>query len=104
VPDSNTARVRVRVSDGFNTGFATSTPFVLTAQAPQAIILSPEIGATFAEGEVIDLQGLSLTNDGTDAGSFTWQLNGVTVGTTRTITTPLTAIGVNTITLQAMPR
>ena len=100
VPDSSTARVRIRASDGFNTAFATSSPFALTAQAPQAIILSPEIGATFAEGEGIDLQGLSLTNDGTDAGSFAWQLNGVTVGTTRTITTPLTAIGVNTITLQ----
>jgi hypothetical protein len=100
VPASNTARVRIRASDGFNTAFATSAPFALTAQAPKAIILSPESGETFAEGEVIDLQGLSLTNDGTDAGSFTWQLNGVTVGTTRTITTPLTAIGVNTLTLQ----
>ena len=100
VPDSNTARVRVRASDGFNTALRNVAPFVLTAQAPKAIILSPDNGATFAEGEVIDLQGLSLTNDGTDAGSFTWQLNGVTVGTTRTITTPLTAIGVNTITLQ----
>jgi hypothetical protein len=100
VPDGNNARVRVRASDGFNTAFATSAPFVLTAQAPKAIILSPDSGTTFAEGEVIDLQGLSLTNDGTDAGSFLWQLNGVTVGTTRTITTPLTAIGVNTITLQ----
>jgi hypothetical protein len=102
VPDSNTARVRIRASDGFNTAFATSSSFVLTAQAPQAIILSPDNGATFAEGEVIDLQGLSLTNDGTDAGSFTWQLNGVTVGITRTSTTPLAAIGVNTLTLQVM--
>ncbi len=100
VPDSNNARVRVRVSDGFNTVFATSASFALTAQAPKAIILSPDNGATFAEGEVIDMQGLSLTNDGTDAGSFAWQLNGATVGATRTITTPLTAIGVNTITLQ----
>ena len=42
VPASNTARVRIRASDGFNTAFATSASFVLTAQAPKAIILSPE--------------------------------------------------------------
>ena len=76
------------------------TPFVLTAKAPEAIILSPDNGATLAEGEVIDLQGASLTNSGENAGAFTWQINNVTVGNTRTITTPLTAIGVNTITLQ----
>jgi sugar lactone lactonase YvrE len=100
VTATNTARVRLRASDGFNTAFATSAPFVLTAQAPQAIILAPDEGATFAEGETIELQGLSITNDGLDAGLFMWQLNGVTVGATRTITTPLTATGVNTITLQ----
>jgi ligand-binding sensor domain-containing protein len=100
VTATNTARVRLRASDGFNTAFATSAQFALTAQAPQAIILSPDEGATFAEGETIELKGLSLTNDGLDAGSFLWQLNGATVGATRTISTPLTAIGVNTITLQ----
>jgi ligand-binding sensor domain-containing protein len=100
VTATNTARVRVRASDGFNTAFATSAPFVLTAQAPEAIILSPENGEVFAEGEVIELQGLSLTNNGMNAGSFSWKLNTVTVGATRTVTTPLTAIGVNTITLQ----
>jgi ligand-binding sensor domain-containing protein len=97
---TNTARVRVRASDGFNTAFATSNAFVLTAQAPKAVILSPDEGAVFAEGEYAELQGLSLTNEGMDAGAFLWQVNGATVGATRTVTTPLTAIGVNTITLQ----
>lgn len=95
-----TARVRVRASDGFNTAFATSAPFTLTPQAPEAIILSPENGTTLAEGEVIDLEGASLTSSGQNAGAFTWKINNVTVGNTRTITTPVTAIGVNTITLQ----
>ncbi len=100
VTATNTAKVRVRASDGFNTAFATSNAFALTAQAPTALILSPENGATLAEGEVIDLEGGSLTSSGENAGAFTWQLNNVTVGNTRTITAPLTAVGVNTITLQ----
>lgn len=100
VTATNTARVRIRASDGFNTAFATSNAFTLIAQAPQAIILSPDEGTTFAEGDTVELDGLSLTNGGMNGGSFQWQLNGVTVGTTRTISTPLTAIGVNTITLQ----
>ncbi len=100
VTATNTAKVRVRASDGFNTAFATSNPFALTAKAPEAFILSPDNGATLAEGEEIDLQGASLTNSGENAGTFTWQINNLTVGNTRTITTPLTAVGVNTITLQ----
>ncbi len=100
VTATTTAKVRVRASDGFNTTFATSNPFVLTAKAPKAIILAPDNGATLAEGEVIDLQGASLTSSGENAGAFTWKINNVTVGNTRTITTPVTAIGVNTITLQ----
>jgi ligand-binding sensor domain-containing protein len=100
VTATNTARVRIRASDGFNTAFATSNAFTLIAQPPKAIILSPDEGTTFAEGDIIELEGLSLTNGGLNGGSFQWQLNGVTVGATRTVTTPLTAIGVNTITLQ----
>jgi hypothetical protein len=100
VTATTTAKVRVRASDGFNTEYATSNPFVLTAKAPEAIILTPDNGATLAEGEVIDLGGLSLTNSGENAGAFTWKINNVTVGNTRTITTPVTAVGVNTITLQ----
>jgi ligand-binding sensor domain-containing protein len=100
VTATNTARVRIRASDGFNTAFSTSAQFELTAKAPEAIILAPDNSAVFAEGQMIQLQGTSLTNDGPDAGSFTWKLDNVTVGTTRTITTPLNAIGVNTITLQ----
>ncbi|HZY41175.1 MAG TPA: hypothetical protein VFF59_04155, partial [Anaerolineae bacterium] len=100
VTATNTARVRIRASDGFNTAYSTSAQFTLTPRAPEAIILSPENGGIYAEGEVIDLKGTSLTSDGVDAGAFTWQLNNVTVGNTRTVTTPLTAIGVSTITLQ----
>jgi ligand-binding sensor domain-containing protein/thiamine phosphate synthase YjbQ (UPF0047 family) len=100
VTATNTARVRVRASDGFNTAFATSNSFVLAAKAPEAFILSPDNGATLAEGEVINLEGGSLTSSGENAGTFTWQINNVTVGNTRTITAPLTAVGVNTITLQ----
>ncbi|HSD83517.1 MAG TPA: IPT/TIG domain-containing protein, partial [Anaerolineae bacterium] len=99
-PASNTARVRVRASDGFNTAYSTSPVFTLTPRAPKAIILSPSAGAVLAEGDVLDLTGFSLTSDGPNQGAFTWKLNNVTVGNTRTITTPLTAIGVNTITLQ----
>jgi len=100
VTATNTARVRIRASDGFNTAFATSAQFALTAQAPEAIILSPDEGTIFAEGETIELDGMSLTSSGMNAGSFAWQVNGNTVGNTRTLTTPLTAIGANTITLQ----
>jgi hypothetical protein len=99
VPASTTARLRLRASDGFNTGIAVSSQFILTPRAPEAIILSPDNDSTFTEGSILTLDGMSLTGDGPNLGTFTWKRNTATIGTTRTITTALNSIGLITYTL-----
>ena len=99
VPSSNTGRLRLRASDGFNVGLATSNPFTLTPRAPVAVIVSPLGGETLTEGSILTLDGKSVTGDGPNLGTFLWQRNGVTLGATNTITTPLNSIGVLTYSL-----
>lgn len=100
LPASNNARIRVRVSDGFNTTSATSNPFTLIPRPPDAVILAPEGDEEYTEGEVIVLDGTSMTANGMGEGSFTWKRGNTVLGLTRTLTTTLNGIGVFTYTLQ----
>jgi hypothetical protein len=83
IPAGAQARLRLRASDGFNTGEAVSDPFTLTARSPFAFILSPQSGATFSEGAVAYLGGSSMTSDGVDMGDFTWTYDGDPVPSAR---------------------
>ncbi|HUF53895.1 MAG TPA: hypothetical protein VMR52_09010 [Dehalococcoidia bacterium] len=66
--------LRVRASDGVNTGVAVTEPFNLQKQAPQGAISAPASGATFATGDLVWLQAAIVDpEDGVLAGgSVTW--------------------------------
>jgi ligand-binding sensor domain-containing protein len=102
VPASVQARLRLRASDGFNTGEAISAPFTLTARPPIALIYAPEGGTTFTEGAIAHLRGGSLTADGLDQGTFAWDLDGAALGFSQSLTATLDTIGVHTISLHVI--
>ena len=96
---ANSARLRVRASDGLNTAVATSTLFTLVPLPPQAIILAPDGGQSFTEGEMLVLRGTSHTASGPGVGAFEWRKGATSLGLTHTVTTTLGAIGLHTYTL-----
>lgn len=100
VPPSAAARLRLRASDGFNTGYATSAPFVLTARPPVALISNPQEGQTFTEGARLDLEGGSFTGAGEDLGSFEWKCGGAIIGADRGISYTLDQVGSRTFELK----
>jgi ligand-binding sensor domain-containing protein len=93
VPASSQGRLRLRVSDGFNTAETLSAPFELTAQAPFAFIYTPEEGKVVTEGTLVDFEGGSLTGDGFDAGGFEWSRNGVVLSSQRGMSLTLEETG-----------
>ena len=102
IPAGTQARLRLTVSDGFNTSQAVSDAFTLVARAPFAYVLSPENGATFTEGALASLIGGSMTSDGSEQGDFSWSYDhhAVPIGYTKDITTTLNEMGVHTLSLQ----
>ncbi len=99
VPPSPTAKLRLRVSDGFNTATVLSAPFAMAAAKPLAVIVSPDQGAEFTEGQPIVLAGDSVTSSGIGAGSFTWEYDGAVIGTTKDLPLTLSKIGPHTLKL-----
>ncbi|MCC7355795.1 MAG: hypothetical protein IT330_18790, partial [Anaerolineae bacterium] len=100
VPPSATARLRLRASDGFLTGTATSAPFTLNAQPPEAYIVTPDDGQTFLEGSTIALGGTARTANGLDEGTFQWKRGNLVIGSGQGISYTLGAIGTYVFTLQ----
>lgn len=97
---STTARLRLRVSDGLRTGNALSAPFTLTPRAPTAFILDPVAGQKFNEGDLLNLEGGSVTSQGMDAGDFAWSYDGQSIDSGKSISYTLEETGVHTFTLQ----
>jgi len=101
------ARVRVVVSDGFNTGEDSSdAPFTVPPKAPQPGIISPPNGTVLVEGETLYCEGAGYDLEDGELGgaSLTWSsdLDGsLGVGDTLAVSTPLSA-GTHIITLDAM--
>ena len=56
---AETARVRVRVTDGFNTATAISPPFHEAGGKPVVRIISPAAGAEVPSGQMIYLKGVA---------------------------------------------
>ena len=84
VPGSTTGGlVRVAASDGYNTGMATSSSFVVSNQPPQIYIASPAVDQVFEAGDAIVLRGgASDVEDGSLSGAaLSWEVNGESAGT-----------------------
>lgn len=100
VPASAAGRLRLRASDGFNTGSAVSAPFNLAARPPDALILTPKQDQVFTEGALLELEGGSFTAGGEDLGSFEWKHGNTVVGTDRGISIVLDQVGSQTYSLK----
>ncbi len=72
-PGGFSARVQVLASDGFNTGEATSAPFVVQDKPPRVEILIPEDGTVVEEFDRLILRGAGSDLEGElDEGAYTW--------------------------------
>ena len=70
LPGGKTATIRVVASDGMNTTEGLSSPFTVPTKAPEAYILSPDDGSSFAQGAQILFRGGGYdAEDGELAGS-----------------------------------
>jgi hypothetical protein len=100
---SNAARVRAFASDGFNVGVFTSTQFIVPNQPPQPSINQPQSGATFLEGQTLDLNGSALDRqDGVITGThLIWNSSRDGLLGTGSDLPVILSVGVHTITLQA---
>ena len=100
---SSTARMRAFASDGFNVGVFTSTQINVPAQPPLPSISQPQDGATFLEGQTINLSGSALDRqDGviTDTQLIWASSRDGLLGSGPNLYQIL-SVGVHTITLQA---
>ncbi len=98
VPASLTGQLRIRASDGFNTAFASSPTFRLGGAPPYVFIDQPKSGATFMEGQRVDLVAHSMSSSGPDGGTFSWVVDGVTLdGAGQTAEFTFSRVGVRTI-------
>jgi len=101
---SGTAILRVTASDGVNSAYANSAPFVMSNKPPQPYILTPANNTQVHYGQLVNFNGLALdVQDGLVAASgLTWKDAGDNVlGTGPTLSTSNLPVGANVITLQA---
>jgi len=79
LPGANSfnAQIRVFASDGFNSSFDDSAIFNVQGKSPMVRIQSPQTGATYLEGDLIDLIGYAFdAEDGSlPASAFNWSSN-----------------------------
>jgi hypothetical protein len=99
-----TAIFRVVATDGANTAFADSAPFVMPQRAPAVRIDSPAEGATIRFGQSLNFIGYALDpQDGPLGGdSLTWRIDGEIVATGEVYEATLLPVGVHQVTLTAV--
>lgn len=101
---SGTAILRVTTSDGINTGFADSAPFVMADKPPQVFILDPGDNTHIHYGQLVNFNGLAM--DAQDsivpASGLVWKNSQAsTLGTGPQLSLENLPVGTNVITLQA---
>jgi hypothetical protein len=101
--ETASGRVRVLVSDGLHTAFATSTPFNVTNRAPEPQINLPAPGETLPVGGRLILRGSAVDSEEgvlSDA-ALRWRIDGMSAGVGLNITVAGLAPGSHTATLTA---
>ena len=101
---SGTAILRVIASDGVNSAFGDSVPFVMANKPPQTYIMVPADNTQVHYGQLVNFSGLALdVQDGlVGAAGLVWKNAGnITLGTGPTLSIVDLPIGTNVITLQA---
>ena len=88
LPGGQAARVRVIVTDGFNTTEDDSdNPFFVLPNPPQVVIKAPDSGAQFVSGEIIQFVGDATDNEDASIPDerFVWSHDGTVFGTGRQV-------------------
>ena len=101
---SGTAIIRVTASDGVNSGFANSAPFVMANRPPQPFILTPENNLHVHYGQLVSFSGMALdAQDGSvTGGGLVWKDGKANVlGTGTQVSLDNLPVGTNQITLFA---
>ena len=78
---ANAALLRVSVSDGYNTGVATSQPFTMADHSPLVTILAPGAGSVLDPQSTLLLRGIGVDPEegGLNNAAHTWKLDGATL-------------------------
>ena len=99
-----TAIFRVVATDGANTAFADSAPFVMPQRAPAVRIDSPANGATIRFGQPLNFLGYALDPQDGPLGddSLTWRIGDDIVATGEIYEAMLLPVGVHQVTLTAV--
>lgn len=100
---TNTARIRVAASDGYNTALALSQPFTVKNRKPEAHISAPAIGETAVAGQAALLRGGAIdAEEGTLSDTaLSWTVAGKAVGTGEDVNVPGLAPGSYPVVLTA---
>lgn len=99
----NQARIRLLVSDGYNTTIATSPPFTLANRPPEPFIAIPGPDQAFAAGEPVLLHGGALDPErgGLDGAQLQWRVGGTPQGSGAISAALGLAPGQHTVTISA---
>ncbi len=99
----NQARIRLLVSDGYNTTISTSPPFTLANRPPEPFITTPGSGQVFAAGQPLLLHGgaLDAEDGGLSGTSLQWRVSGVNQGNGAVSAADGLAPGQHTVTISA---
>ena len=101
---SGTAILRVTATDGVNSAYADSDPFVMAPKPPQPFILTPGDGLHIHYGQLVNFSGFAQdVQDGTvaDAGLSWWDENLNVLGNGPLLSLDNLPVGENEITFQA---
>lgn len=92
---SDQALIRVIANDGFNLGWATSTPFKVERHSPRVAITSPAEGGVFTKDQQIILTGTAVDpEDGPlTSSSLHWTIDGIESGGGMDVVVPPLAPG-----------
>lgn len=101
--DTDTALIRIAVSDGYHTAIATSKPFALQNQAPQPYIVAPLADHWQAAGQTTLLRGwASDPEEGNLSGpALSWHVDADSVGNGEELALQGLAPGSHTLSLSA---
>jgi hypothetical protein len=96
-------RIRVRVSDGVNTGTAEVSPIRIATKPPKPVILTPLDGARLPSKQPIAVSGVAASWVGQDQSNVTleWRIDARSVGTGASLEIPGQSAGSHTLALRA---
>ncbi|MCO6451900.1 MAG: fibronectin type III domain-containing protein [Caldilineales bacterium] len=101
--NGQTAEIRVLASDGYHTGIGTSATFTVLNRKPDAFVISPTAGQSFAAGIPVLLRGgaTDAEDGGLSDSALAWKVDGSAAGSGSDVTAAGLAPGLHNAMLTA---